>query len=80
MLQKILKWNLKWYWSDGLLFFDKDFGDVTFCCDEMDILRVNVNNINLDNNFGEHNPDNIICCRLLVWHIKSEKRKAFKKR
>ena len=46
----------------------------------MDILRVNVNNINLDNNFDEHNPDNIICCRLLVWHIKSEKRKAFKKR
>ena len=38
------------YGNDGLLFFDEDSGDVIFCCDEMGILSVNLNNINLDNN------------------------------
>ena len=28
-------------------FFDEYSGDVTFCCDEMGILRVNLNNISL---------------------------------
>ena len=40
-------------------FFDEDSGDFTFCCDEMGILSVNLNNINLDNNFDEDNPDTI---------------------
>ena len=29
------------YADDGLLFFDEDSDNVTFCCNEMDILRVN---------------------------------------
>ena len=41
------------YADDGLLFFDEDSGDVTFCCDEMGILIVN---LNLDNNFDEDDP------------------------
>ena len=40
------------YADDDLLFFDEDSGDVTFCCDKTGILSVNLNNINLDNNFG----------------------------
>ena len=28
------------YVDDGLLFFDEDSGDVTFCCDEMGIFSV----------------------------------------
>ena len=68
------------YADDGLLFLDEDFGDVTFCCDELGILSGNVNNINLDNNFDEDDPDTIILIRLLAWHSKFEKRKALKKK
>ena len=46
----------------------------------MDILNIDLNNINLDNNFDEDDPDTIILARRLVWHIKFEKRKALKKR
>ena len=40
---------------------------------------MDLNNINLDNNFDEHNPVTIIHIRLLTWHIKFEKPKALKK-
>ena len=46
----------------------------------MDIFNIDLNNINLDNNFGEDNLDSIILIRLLAWHIKFEKCKALKKR
>ena len=52
------------YADDGLLFFDEDSGDVTFCCNEMGILSVNL--INLDNNFDEDNPGTISLIRLLA--------------
>ena len=68
------------YADDGLLSFDEDSGDVKFCCNEMVILSVNFNNINLDNNFDEDDPDTIILIRLLAWHSKFKKCKAFKKR
>ena len=45
----------------------------------MGILNIDLNNINLDNNFDEEHPDTIILVRLLAWHIRFEKRKAFKK-
>ena len=35
------------YADEFLLFFDEYSGDVTFCCDEMGILRVTLNNISL---------------------------------
>ena len=57
------------------------FGEVTFCCNEMSILSVNVSNINLDKNFNEdNNLDTIILIRLLAWCSKLKKRKALKKR
>ena len=37
--------------------FTEDFGDVTFCCNEIGILSVNLNNINLGNNLDEGVPD-----------------------
>ena len=58
------------YADDGPLFLDDDSGDVTFCCNEMGILSVNLNNINLDNIFDEDDPDAIILIRLLVWYSK----------
>ena len=45
----------------------------------MGILNIDLNNINLDNNFDEDDPDTIILIRLLAWHIRFEKHKALKK-
>ena len=45
----------------------------------MDIHNIDLNNINVDNNFDEDEPDSIILIRLLAWHIKLEKRKELKK-
>ena len=47
---------------------------------KLGIVNIDVNNINLDNNFDEDDPDTIILIRLLAWHIKFEKRKELKKR
>ena len=54
------------YTENGLLFFDEGSGDVTFRCDEMGILSVNLNNTNLDNNFNEDDLDTIIIIILLL--------------
>ena len=61
-------------------FLMKIIGDVTFCCDEMGFLSVNLNDINLDNKFDEDDPDTIILVRLFAWHRKFKKRKTLKKR
>ena len=41
----------------------------------MGILKTDLNNININNNFDEDDSDTIIVIRLLAWHIKFEKRK-----
>ena len=45
-----------------LLFFEELSGNITFCCNKMGILSVNLNNMNLDNNLDECDPD--------TWHRK----------
>ena len=46
----------------------------------MGILNIDLNNINFDNgDYNEDNPKYIIYIRLLVWDIKSEKRRTLKK-
>ena len=50
---KMIK-NLYTLYPDvDLLFFDKDSGDVTFYCNAIGILNVNLDNINFDNSFDE---------------------------
>ena len=44
----------------------------------MGIFNIDLNNINLDNNFDEDNSNTIIFIKLLAWNIKFEKRKALK--
>ena len=67
------------YADENMLSFKKDSGDVVFKCSEMGILNIDLNNINLVNDFDEEDPDTIILVRLLAWHFRFEKRKTFKK-
>ena len=64
--------------GENILYFNEDSENVAFHCNEMVVLNIDVNNINLDNNFDEDDPDITILMRLLAWHIKFEKRKALK--
>ena len=45
----------------------------------MGILSVNLNNINLDDNFDEDDPVTIILIRLLAWRSNSKYAKHLKK-
>ena len=66
--------------DDYTLFFDEDSDNVTFSIDEIGILSVDLNNINLDDvNFYGDGPETIIQVRLMAWHSKLKRRKAFKK-
>ena len=65
------------YADESILYFNEDSNNVVFNCNEMDILNIDLNKINLDNNFDEDDP--IIHVRLLAWHIKFEKPKTLKK-
>ena len=69
------------YTDENIQYFNEDSGNVTFCCNEMGICRVNLNNINFeDTRYEGDDRDTIILIRLLAWHIKFEKCKALKKR
>ena len=39
--------------GENILFLDEDFGNVLFNCKGMGILNIDLNNINLANNFDE---------------------------
>ena len=61
------------YPDENMLCFNEDSGYIVLTCNETSILNIDLNNINLDNNFDEDNPDTIILLRLLAWHIKFDK-------
>ena len=67
------------YADENVLYLTEDSGNVVFSHNEIGNLNLDLNNINLDNDFDEDNPDSIIHIRLLAWHNKFEKHKAFKK-
>ena len=46
----------------------------------MDIFNIDLNNVNLNNDFDEDDPGNAIHIRRLDWHIQSGKRRALKKK
>ena len=55
------------YADENMLYFNEDSSDVTFCCNEMCILSVNLHNINLYSNFDDDDdPGTIILIRLLA--------------
>ena len=63
------------YAHENIVYFNKDSGNVLFHCNGMGILNIDLNNINLDNNFDEDDPGTIVLIRLLAWHTKFEKHK-----
>ena len=49
----------------NILYFNEDSGNVTFCCNEMAVLSVKLNNIDLDNsNYEKDDPDTSITIKL----------------
>ena len=63
------------YADKNILYFNEDSGNVVFNCNEMGILNIDLDNINLDNNFHKHDSGTNILIKILSWHIKFEKRK-----
>ena len=66
------------YTDEHILYFDEVSGSAVLPCNEMSILNIDLNNINLDNNFDKDDPGTIILIKLLAWHIMFKKRKALK--
>ena len=64
------------YEDENMLYFNEDSSNVVFSCNEMGIFKIDLKNINPDDNFDEDDIDSIIQIWLLAWHIKFEKRKA----
>ena len=54
------------YADENILYLNEDFGHIIFSCNEIDILKIDLNNINLDNKFDEDDHDTIILIRLLA--------------
>ena len=64
------------YADENILYFNEDSGNVTFICNGMGILSIDLNNINL---YDKDDPDTIIHVRFLAWHIEFRKRKNLEK-
>ena len=62
--------------DENILYFNENSDNVVFSCKEMGVLNIDCNNVNLDNNFDEDDPDTIFLIRFLAWHFKFEKWKA----
>ena len=56
--------------NDDVLFYNEDFGKVTFIANQKHTLAVDLEKVNLDNNYNEDDPDTIIHIRLLARHSK----------
>ena len=56
--------------DENILYFNGYSGNVVSNFNGMVILIIDLNNINLDDNFDEDYPVTITFIRLLAWHIK----------
>ena len=63
------------YTHENILYFNEDFGNVVFSCNEMVILNVDLNNFDFDESFDEDGPDAINLVMHFPWNIKFEKLK-----
>ena len=65
--------------DENILCFNEDSGNVIFNCNQMGILSIDLNNINLDNDFDEDNPDAIIPTDFWFGILNSKNANKFKK-
>ena len=61
------------YADENILYFIEDSVNVVFNCNGVGVLNIDINNINLDNDFDEDDPDTVILIRLSAWYVKFEK-------
>ena len=54
------------YADENILYFSEDSGDALFNYNEMDIVNIDLNNINLDDDFDDEDSNTIILIRLLA--------------
>ena len=54
------------YGDENILCFNENSDDAVLNCNGMGILNIDLNNIDLDNNFDEYGPDTIILIRFLA--------------
>ena len=55
--------------DENILYFGENFCNVRIVWTRMDILNIDLNNINLDNNFDEDDPDTIIHVRFVMLNL-----------
>ena len=61
---KMIKKLFTVYADENILYFDENSGNVVFNCNGMGIINIELNNINIDNNFDENDPGTIILIKL----------------
>ena len=54
------------YADENILYFNEGSDDAVFSCSGMGVLNIVLNNVNLDNNLDDDDPDTIILMRLLT--------------
>ena len=76
-----LKFISDWFVTSKMIekLFTSLYGDKNIFYFEEDSGNIDLNNINLDNNFDEDYPDTITLIRPLAWDIEFEKGKALNK-
>ena len=57
------------YANENIPCFNED-SDIVLNCNKMGIVRIDINNISLVNNFDEKDTDTIVLVRLLTWQIR----------
>ena len=62
---------------DNIIYFNWNSGEDVFCCNEMGIPSIDLNNIYLDDSFNEDDPDAIILIKISARQIKFGKSEAF---
>ena len=68
------------YTDENIFYSNEDSGNVVYSCYKMGFLNIDLNNINLDNNFDEDESDTTTFIRHLAWCIKFYKRKELKEK
>ena len=64
----------------AIVFVNEDSDKVTFSSDNMCILSVDLNKINVDNvNFDENDPETIIHVKIMAWRNRFKQHKTFRK-